>query len=189
MSVNTLVERDRCVRHRGRAKQQASSGHTRLYTASSTHNASQGAVRLEMRACMRAAWRRTVHLNHVDHCDATGADVQLILASIELHQPPATRVLRLARSLLLERSFFCSDLSPARSTAFLSFSTSDTVPESAQRARAGCTKNGSMLPDARRALDAGDSPQLRGFALPSGVLVTSRRCSRRWRCSTPGRPH
>ena len=49
----------------------------------------------------------------------------------------------------------------ARSTAFLSFSTSDTVPESAQRARAGCTKNGSMRPDARRALDAGDSPAAR----------------------------
>ena len=68
---------------------------------------------MEVQARMRAARRRTVHLNHVDHCDVTDADVQVILASIEVHQPPATRVRRSARSLLLECSFFCSLLSTA----------------------------------------------------------------------------
>ena len=63
---------------------------------------------MEAQACMRAAWRRTMHLNHVDHCGMTSADVQLILASIKLHQPPATWLWRQPSSLLLKCSFFCS---------------------------------------------------------------------------------
>ena len=66
---------------------------------------------MEAQARMRAAWRRTMHLNHVDHCGVTGADVQLILASIELHQPPATEPQSPASSLLLKHSSVCSLLS------------------------------------------------------------------------------
>ena len=63
---------------------------------------------MEAQACMQAAWRRTMHLNLVDHCGVTVADVQLILASIELHQPPATSWRAPARRSLQDCSFFCS---------------------------------------------------------------------------------
>ena len=70
-------------------------------------------LRVEMQTRMRAAWRKTVHLCHVDNCGVTGADAQLILASSELHQPPATEVQSPARSLFQEYSVFCSLLSTA----------------------------------------------------------------------------
>ena len=54
-----------------------------------------------------------MHLSHVDHCGVMGVDVQLILASIELHQPPATKVQSPAKSHLLKHFLVCSLISDA----------------------------------------------------------------------------